>query len=99
MDEPVNKAADRLLQVELVADVIIKLCAVQEQRQVGVPETWPSTRDISESCNFSIYKTRYLLLKMVRKGWVQVTPRPVNNALRWFICPSMPGKGQQHDQE
>ncbi|MGQ8776489.1 hypothetical protein ACUTQ5_19250 [Serratia sp. NA_112.1] len=75
-----------------LVEAILQLWAPQAGRTPGAPETWPSTRDIAESCNFSIYKTRYLLLKMVSKGWIQVTPHPVKNALRWSICPEKVGR-------
>ncbi|MGB8664571.1 MAG: FaeA/PapI family transcriptional regulator [Serratia inhibens] len=92
MREHENKTSARQLQhedFELVAETIIKLCAAKELRRADMPATWASTRDIAEDCDFSIYKTRYLLLKMAKKGWVQVTPQPINNALRWYICPDI----------
>ncbi|MNG64533.1 hypothetical protein D3C81_347500 [compost metagenome] len=86
-------------EFELVAETIIRLCTSQEKRSADAPTTWVSTRDIAECCNLSIYKARYLLLKMAKKGWVQVTPHPINNALRWYICPDIPVKRQLYDNK
>ncbi len=102
MNLPIKKKLGRRLQIEqfeLVAEAVINLCSPQGQRQENLPETWASTRDIAENCDFSIYKTRYFLLKMARLGWVQVTPRPINNALRWYTCPEMPTQRQLSDNE
>jgi hypothetical protein len=102
MNEFVNKTSASQRQdvhFELVAKSVIKLCADNERRNADAPATWVSTRDIADDCNFSIYKTRYLLLKMAQKGWVQVTPHPINNALRWYICPKMKNREINDDDE
>ncbi|WP_261435296.1 FaeA/PapI family transcriptional regulator [Serratia quinivorans] len=90
----------RQSQVDRVVEAITKLCTTQKQHHIGTPETWPSTRDIAEDCKFSIYKTRYLLLKMEKKGWVQMAPHPIKNTLRWWCTyPNMLGKEQPIDNE
>ncbi|TDB61093.1 hypothetical protein C5467_05400 [Photorhabdus khanii subsp. guanajuatensis] len=72
-------------QTDQVLNVISKLCTVREMQMAPPPESWPSTRDVAEQCNFTIYKARYLLLKLADKGLVMVTPSPVKNSLRWYI--------------
>lgn len=49
---------------------------------------WPSTRQLADTHDISIYKARNLLLEMARSGKVMVTGRPVNNTLRWYPSPS-----------
>jgi len=46
---------------------------------------WPKTRDIAEYCQFSIYKTRHLLIKLTKKGLVQSSSKTINNSLHWHI--------------
>ncbi|KAA1193812.1 MULTISPECIES: FaeA/PapI family transcriptional regulator [Photorhabdus] len=72
-------------QIDQVLNVISKLCTVRKMQVAPPPESWPSTRDVAEQCNFTIYKARYLLLKLANKGLVMVTPSPVKNSLRWYI--------------
>jgi hypothetical protein len=45
---------------------------------------WPSTRQLADTNDISIYKARNLLLDMAKNGKVMVTGRPVNNTLRWY---------------
>ncbi|MCW2258471.1 hypothetical protein M2263_004562 [Providencia alcalifaciens] len=42
---------------------------------------WPRTRDIAEYCQFSIYKTRHLLVKLSEKGLVKSSSKMINNSL------------------
>ncbi|WP_176504354.1 hypothetical protein [Enterobacter sp. CC120223-11] len=49
-----------------------------------LPSTWPSTRQISEAHDISIYKARTELLSMVENGLVIVSPCAINNSLRWL---------------
>ncbi|EIT7186888.1 MAG: FaeA/PapI family transcriptional regulator [Serratia marcescens] len=86
MTTDTEKLSDGLSPTERLIEAATQQCITQQGRNPNVQESWPSTRDIAENCNFSIYKTRYFLLKMAAKGWVQVTPRPVKNALRWYTC-------------
>lgn len=46
---------------------------------------WPKTRDIAEYCQFSIYKTRHLLIKLSEKGLVQSSSKTINNSLHWHV--------------
>ncbi|WP_447885652.1 FaeA/PapI family transcriptional regulator [Serratia fonticola] len=79
--------AGELSPDEYIVEAATQRCVSQGGRNPNKPETWPSTRDIAEGCNFGIYKTRYFLLKMVAKGRLLVTPHPVRNTLRWYIHP------------
>ncbi|MEG9795520.1 FaeA/PapI family transcriptional regulator [Serratia marcescens] len=87
MNAVTEQQIHNLTPVERQVEAAMQWCVAQHGRNIQAPETWPSTREIAENCNFSIYKTRYLLLKMVAKGRMQVTPHPVKNALRWYLCP------------
>jgi hypothetical protein len=48
------------------------------------PDTWPTTRQISDAHNISIYKARLLLLDLTKQGLVLVSDRSINNSLRWY---------------
>jgi hypothetical protein len=58
--------------------------SINTHDQVPPPSSWPSTRQIAEAHNMSIYKARLLLLDMVNKGLVTVSDRAISNSLRWF---------------
>ena len=74
----------QISSADCVAEALVHLCLQDAGRHPDRPETWPSTRDIAEYSFLGIYKTRYLLLKMVKSGQARVTPHPINNALRWY---------------
>lgn len=93
MNAALERTIEGLSPVECLIEAVSQLCAAQQGRNAHAPETWPSTRDIAENCDFSIYKTRYLLMKMAAKGWIQVTPHPVRNTLRWYIFPDRDVQG------
>lgn len=80
-------------QTDTLIEAISSLWAAPWERCIADPETWPSTRDIAEHCNISIYKARYLLLKMASEGLVQVTPYPIRNGLRWHLCTVQSAEG------
>lgn len=49
------------------------------------PQTeWPSTRQLADPLDISIYKARIILLDMVKEGEVVVSTQPINNSLRWY---------------
>lgn len=58
--------------------------SINTHDRVPPPLSWPSTRQIAEAHNMSIYKARLLLLDMVDKGLVTVSDRVISNSLRWF---------------
>lgn len=45
---------------------------------------WPSTRQIADTNDLSIYKARLLLLELVRKNQVMVSDQSVKHSLRWY---------------
>ncbi|WP_273974756.1 MULTISPECIES: FaeA/PapI family transcriptional regulator [Serratia] len=47
-------------------------------------ENWPTTRQIADAHNISIYQARYALLGLVALGRVLVSDGAVNNSLRWY---------------
>ncbi len=44
---------------------------------------WPTTREISEYCQFSIYKTRHLLIKLSEEGYIRSSGKVISNSLHW----------------
>lgn len=44
---------------------------------------WPTTREISEHCQFSIYKTRHLLIKLSEEGYIRSSGKVISNSLHW----------------
>ncbi|WP_236553243.1 FaeA/PapI family transcriptional regulator [Serratia marcescens] len=48
------------------------------------PGEWPTTRQLAESNDITIYQARNLLLNLAGRGKVLVTPGPVNKSLRWY---------------
>lgn len=48
------------------------------------PDTWPTTRQIANAHDISIYKARLILLELVRQGHVLVSDGAINNSLRWY---------------
>ncbi|MGK9009933.1 FaeA/PapI family transcriptional regulator [Serratia marcescens] len=66
---------------ELVLEAVITLCHAKSGDN---KEAWPSTRDIAEKCCLGIYKTRYLLLKIVANGQVTSSSQRIKNSLRWY---------------
>lgn len=49
-----------------------------------LPEYWPTTRQIANALNISIYQARYGLLSLVALGRVIVSDNMINNSLRWY---------------
>lgn len=47
-------------------------------------DNWLSTGQLAMTLDIGIYRTRYLLLDMMKKKQVLVSERAINNALRWF---------------
>ncbi|CAI1986213.1 FaeA/PapI family transcriptional regulator [Serratia marcescens] len=48
------------------------------------PGEWPTTRQLAEYNDLTIYQARNLLLSLAGKGKVLVTKGPVNKSLRWY---------------
>lgn len=69
----------------IVFEVISNLCAERSEAQVNVAVEWPCTREISELCDLNIYKTRYFLLKLYKKGLVECISHPQKKSLRWKV--------------
>lgn len=45
---------------------------------------WPSTRQIADTNDLSIYKSRLLLLELVKKRQVMVSDHSIKHTLRWY---------------
>lgn len=69
----------------LIFRAVSTLCQFKHITSSAQPKKWPSTREIAEYCELNIYQTRYVLLNLVKKGLVEVSPRSINNSLRWRI--------------
>lgn len=84
------KKTNKSLQLEQLLTAINELCIhAKIQPDHCIPESWPSTRALAEYCGLDIYKTRYLLLKLVDQGVLQATRSPVSNSLHWQIIESV----------
>lgn len=73
-----------LLQQAILTTLQNIALSINTYDRVPMPSSWPSTRQIAEAHNMSIYKARVLLLDMVDKGLVTVSDRAISNSLRWF---------------
>ncbi len=51
---------------------------------------WPKTRQIAELCDINIYISRYCLMKLVKDKKAYVSPKSINNSLRWYIAEPAP---------
>ncbi|HFX6839204.1 TPA: hypothetical protein ACIFNH_001616 [Serratia marcescens] len=60
------------------------LCPSAMETPPPPPGEWPTTRQLAESNDLTIYQARNLLLSLTGKGKVLVTQGPVNNSLRWY---------------
>lgn len=79
-----NRAARKELQKNLLI-TLHKLSHVSHANTVSQPyDDWPSTRQLAESCDVSIYQARNLLLELVKQGDILVTPLLINKSLRWY---------------
>jgi hypothetical protein len=47
-------------------------------------QEWPSTRQLADAHDISIYKARLLLLDMVKNDQATVCSPKVNSTLRWY---------------
>ncbi|MGL1813978.1 UNVERIFIED_CONTAM: hypothetical protein GPA08_22550 [Serratia marcescens] len=47
-------------------------------------QEWPSTRQLADAHDISIYKARLLLLDLVKNGLVTVCIPKANSTLRWY---------------
>ncbi|AQT65952.1 hypothetical protein B0W01_20850 [Serratia marcescens] len=61
-----------------------RLCPVANGAAPPPPGEWPTTRQLAESNDITIYQARNLLLNLADRGKVLVTPGPVNKSLRWY---------------
>ncbi|OVZ85488.1 FaeA/PapI family transcriptional regulator [Yersinia intermedia] len=87
MQKEAVKTARSERQVTQVYGVLSTLCAQRYGPDGEIPpqSAWPKTRDIADLCDISIYLSRQVLLTLVARCKVQVTPHSINNSLRWFI--------------
>lgn len=75
---------DTLKQQQRLLTILKKMSPMPHENKLPPQETWTSTRQLAEASNIGIYRTRYLLLGMVKKKKILVTERAVNHSLRWF---------------
>ncbi|AIM22602.1 MULTISPECIES: FaeA/PapI family transcriptional regulator [Serratia] len=61
-----------------------RLCPSANGTAPPPPGEWPTTRQLAESNDITIYQARNLLLNLVGRGKVLVTPGPVKKSLRWY---------------
>ncbi|HDX4396351.1 FaeA-like protein [Enterobacter cancerogenus] len=77
-----NKAKE-LSSIE--REIILAIEDIQRQRcgADNAPPYWIRTREIAEKCDVNIYKARYLLLKLERKGLVTQQANDKKSPLCW----------------
>lgn len=46
---------------------------------------WPSTRELADDMDISIYKARYLLMKLETCGKVISTKKSIMKSIRWYL--------------
>lgn len=80
----IRTRGDTLRQQQRLLTVLKKMSPMPHESKLPPQETWPSTRQLAEATNIGIYRTRYLLLGMLKTKKILVTERAVNNSLRWF---------------
>lgn len=87
-----TRTAKSMKEMDFILSAITALIKVNKMdRDKGVidimqeEKNWPKTRDIAEYCQFSIYKTRHLLIKLSEKGLVQSSSKTINNSLHWHV--------------
>lgn len=67
-----------------------ELISCRSQQSVPPPvESWPSTREVAEYCNITIYIARYRLMKLAEKRKDCVMSQSVSNTLRWYIAETL----------
>lgn len=57
---------------------------INQRDTAPAPVEWPTTRQLAESNDITIYQARNLLLNLAGKGKILVTQGPLNNSLRWY---------------
>jgi hypothetical protein len=70
------------------AQLLLAIDKLSQEKTVSRPyvsEYWLNTREIAEFCDLTIYKARYLLLKMAAEGQVEMLPHRVKNSLNWRV--------------
>lgn len=86
MSKPVTHQTKQTLQQAIL--ITLQNITLQRNKQYNNQQTpqseWPTTRNIAEIHDISIYKARMELLDMVEKGLLTVSERSISNSLRWF---------------
>ena len=72
----------RLLREVLIT--LLNLAPPSTGNVIPSPGDWPTTRQIANAHDLSIYKARLLLLELTKIGLVIVSERAINNSLRWY---------------
>lgn len=78
---------------------LLKMVSHLEENTIPPPSKWPTTRQIADAHDISIYKARLLLLELVKQGRVVVSNLPVSNSLRWYPYNSMLSVSASVDNE
>ncbi|CAM3976372.1 EAL domain-containing protein [Yersinia intermedia] len=69
-------------------DVLNAIISLSQDRNIlpgSDSELWPNTRQVAELCDLTIYKARYLLLKLTNEGLVDLVPHGLHNSLHWRL--------------
>lgn len=83
-----NTCLNGSTQLRLHREILITLLhlapPLDDKNMLPQQATWPTTRQISDAHNISIYKARLHLLELASQRWVIVSDEVINNSLRWY---------------
>lgn len=80
----INSRGDTFKQQQRLLTALTNISPMPHENKLPPQETWPSTRQLAKAVNIGIYRTRYLLLDLVKRKQILVTDRAINSSLRWF---------------
>ncbi|WP_127959895.1 FaeA/PapI family transcriptional regulator [Serratia microhaemolytica] len=73
---------------------LLSITSCAEQGMPPPQQEWPSTRQIADAHDISIYKARLLLLDLVKQNQIMVSDCSIKNSLRWY--PLRQGSSSTH---
>lgn len=82
MKKPLSKSLQSLIKMRTALNIALEKKIGQIEREK--PETWPTTRELAEACDMSIYQARRFLLKLVEQGDACVSDIYIDRSRRWF---------------
>lgn len=81
MKYPISKRLHSLIKMRTALNVAFE--KNRDKVDYEKPETWPTTRELAESCDMNIYQARRFLLKLVAQGEARVSEICIDRSRRW----------------